>query len=102
MFLAFSFTGCGRQPAIPPATPPAHSLSATNLVAAMADDEILRAIGQSPSALQARRENGKDGYSVTYSNETTLIFITRSLVSGVSVIRLKPEEQKQQWTLGKP
>ena len=30
---------------------------------------------------------------------TTLIFITRSLSSGISVLRLRPKEQKQHWMM---
>ena len=65
----------------------------------MSDEQILRTIGYDPAALTAHRENGKDGYSMVYSNETTLIFVTRSLVSGGRVLRLRPEEQKQEWIL---
>jgi len=76
--------------------------SATNLVASMTDEQILRAIGNNPDKLVSSRNDGKDGYSTTYSNETTLVFVTRSIVSGVNVLRVRPEEQKQDWLLGKP
>jgi len=76
--------------------------SATNVASTMTDEQILRAIGYDPDTLTSRRDDGKDGYSTIYSNETTLVFVTRSLVSGVRVLRLRPEGRKQEWLLGKP
>jgi hypothetical protein len=76
--------------------------SVTNLAATMTDEQILRTIGYDPDTLTSRRDDGKDGYSTVYSNGTTLVIVTRSLVSGVIVLRMRPEGQKKEWLLGKP
>ncbi len=102
VFLALALAGCDRESAPRADSTPSHVASPTNLVASMSDGQILRAIGHEPATLTSHRTDGKDGYSVVYSNETTLVNVTRSLVSGVSVLRLRPEEKKQQWMLGKP
>jgi hypothetical protein len=110
-FLALYLTGCGTQSGTEPAqlpgasNPPTTSpvsVTQSNLAPSMSDGQILRAIGLDPAALRSHRENGPDGYSIVYTNATTVVFITRSLVSGVCVIRLMPLAQKQEWTLGKP
>jgi len=99
--------GCDEQSDTQPSKQgfSAHPLemgSVTNLASTMTDEQILRAIGYDPNTLTAHREDGKDGYSTIYSNGTTLVFVTRSLVSGVIVLRMRPEGQKQEWLLGKP
>ena len=53
------------------------------------DRWILWRMGLDRTKLTERRVQGKDGYMMVYSNETALIFITHSGVSGVSVTRLK-------------
>lgn len=68
----------------------------------MTDVQILRALGCDPDTLTPYREHGKDGRITMYSNETVLVSVTRSVVSGVSVVRQWPEGQKQEWSLGKP
>jgi hypothetical protein len=54
------------------------------------DRGILWRMGLNPAELTVRRVQGKDGYMMVYSNETALVCITHSGVSGVSVTRLKP------------
>jgi len=54
------------------------------------DGGILWRMGLNPAKLTARRVQGKDGYMMVYSNETALVYITHSAVSGVSVTRMKP------------
>lgn len=83
------------QAAIPP------SQGGTNLTAAMSDDQILRALGLDLTKTVARVTQGKDGYSTEYSVGEDRVTITRSLVSGVSVIRSQPQAP-QAWYLGKP
>jgi hypothetical protein len=39
---------------------------------------------------------------MTYSDETTEVTITRSVVSGVFVLRHKPESDRGAWRLVKP
>jgi hypothetical protein len=120
-FSALTVMGCNRQSAAPPSKPEvsaqlpdvspakpeasAQSVeisSGTNLTASMTDVQILRALGCDPDTLTSYREHGKDGRIVTYSNDTVLVSVTRSVVSGVSVVRQRPEGQKQEWLLGKP
>ena len=54
------------------------------------DHGILWRMGLNPAKLTARRVQGKDGYMMVYSNETALVYITHSAVTGVSVTRMKP------------
>ena len=54
------------------------------------DHGILWRMGLNPDKLTAHRVQGKDGYMMVYSNETALVYITHSGVSGVSVTRMKP------------
>lgn len=68
----------------------------------MSDEQILRKIGYDPAALTSHRTDGVDGSTMTYSNETTCIFITRSIVTGISILRLQPKEQQQHWMLRNP
>jgi hypothetical protein len=74
----------------------------TELTASMSDDRILRTIGIDPAVLRSERVQGKDGYSIVYTNNTNHVTITRSLVSGVIVTQSRPVEQKRVWKLGKP
>jgi hypothetical protein len=67
----------------------------------MSDEQILRAIGHDPATLTSRRSDGVDGFSMTYTNDTTDVLITRSLVTGISVLRLRPKEQQQHWMMEK-
>jgi hypothetical protein len=53
------------------------------------DRWILWRMGLDQTKLTERRVQGKDGYMMVYSNETAIVFITHSGVSGVSVTRLK-------------
>ena len=69
--------------------------------ASMTDEEILRRIGHDPRGLMSNRTDGKDGYSAIYSNETTEVTITRSVVSGTIVFRSKPENERREWRLRK-
>ena len=92
-FSIFAVAGCDRQ------STTQQTIPASNLVASMSDEQILRTIGCDPAALIVHRDDGKDGYSMVYSNATTLVIVTRSLVSGSRVLRLRPEEQKQEWIL---
>ena len=59
------------------------------------DRGILWRAGLNPAKLTAYRVDGRDGYMMVYSNETTLITITRSGVSGLSVDRCDPKEWEQ-------
>ncbi len=68
----------------------------------MSDEQILRAVGVDPVALRSHRDEGKDGYTMVYENGGSQVMITRSRVSGVTVIRLRPVEQMREWKLGKP
>jgi hypothetical protein len=79
-----------------PERPQAIALG-TNITAAMSDGQILLSLGVDPARSSTRVTQGKDGYSTEYSAGGDRITITRSLVSGVSVMR-----GTQSWYLGKP
>lgn len=72
------------------------------LAAAMSDEQILRALQLDPVALRAEKTQGKDGTTTIYSNAANEVIITRSMVSGVVVLRTKPEASAQTWKLGRP
>ncbi len=72
------------------------------LAASMSDGQILRALQLDPEKLKSKKEQGPDGHSTIYTDEKHEIWITRSVVSGVIVMRMKPEDQLNIWELGKP
>jgi acetyl esterase/lipase len=72
------------------------------LTASMSDEQLLRALSLEPTALRAEKTQGKDGTTTIYSDAANEILITRSLVSGVVVLRTKPVDQAQTWKLGRP
>jgi hypothetical protein len=98
--LASTMAASGNPADQPDATPSDHRPQ-INLTPSMSDEQILRAMGLDPKALQARRDQGKDGYTMAYTSARDHLLITRSKVSGVIVMRLKPEKEKGEWTLGK-
>ena len=63
----------------------------------MSDDQILLSLGVDPTKASARVTQGKDGQSTEYSAGTGRVVITRSIVSGLSVMR-----GAESWYLGKP
>jgi len=71
------------------------------LSASMQDDQILHVLNLDPAKMQAKKEQGPDGDSIIYTDEMHEIWITRSVVSGVIVMRMKPENQLKIWKLGK-
>src|SRR6516162_10685516 len=106
LILGLSAAGCAQQdpptPAVaePPLIVQARARAVRDgLKPSMTDEQILRTIGNDPALLQARSGSGIDGHMTEYSNKTTLIWITRSLSTGISVLRLRPEEQKQHWMM---
>ena len=104
--LAATISGC-EKPSNRPASSEALASSSVSrteadLSPSMSDEQILRAIGLDPVALKSHREQGKDGYTMVYENGASEVMITRSRVSGVTVIRLRPAEQMREWKLGKP
>ena len=54
------------------------------------DRGVLWRMGLNPAKMTVRRVQGKDGYMMVYSNQTALVYITHSAVTGVSVTRMKP------------
>jgi|SRR5882724_10718460 len=108
--LALTLAGCEKPSSSPPSDPAGYSnqLAAARaravqdgLTPLMSDEQILRAIGHDPAALKGSRADGADGHSTSYTNETTHIIIARSLVTGISVLRLEPKDRKQLWMLEK-
>jgi hypothetical protein len=99
-----STTACERQPTVPgtavasPTTKPAEE--GPQLKAAMTDPEILRAFGLDPSSVKREVVQGKDGTSTTYVAGDQNITVTRSLVSGVTV--MASGRVSGVWPLGQP
>src|SRR4051794_9540709 len=68
--------------------------------ASMSDEEILRVIGLDPAQMQSERHRGADGSSIDYNDERNEVTITRSFVSGVTVLQFRPKQRE--WKLGHP
>jgi hypothetical protein len=104
--LALAVLGCEKQPArnsfIQGTTPSLVNSAQINLVPSMTDGQILYALGLGPRSLKSVMETGKDGFTTIYSSEINQVAITRSIVSGVFVARIRPAELRQEWQLGKP
>src|SRR5262249_48361634 len=81
-----------------PASQPA--VGAPPLDAAMTDDQIIRAFGVDPGAPKREFVQGKDGTSIRYNAGDQKVTVTRSLVSGVTVIASGPRAGV--WPLGRP
>jgi hypothetical protein len=73
-------------------------LAQPNLTAVMSDDQILQTLGLDPAKLTAHVTQGKDGHSTAYSTDNDQVTITRSMVTGVVVIRSRPQGT-QTWSL---
>ncbi|MEO7672826.1 MAG: hypothetical protein ABIU09_01960 [Pyrinomonadaceae bacterium] len=107
MLLVLVVAGCEKQSTSPSAgvidSPEIEAARARavqdGLTPSMSDVQILRALGHDPDVLTSHRTDGKDGYSTAYTNDTTDITITRSLVTGISVLRLLLKDQQQHWML---
>lgn len=106
LILALSSAGCAQHDPPAPAVVEAPLILEARaravrdgLKPSMTDEQILRTIGNNPALLEARSGSGIDGHMTEYSNETTLIWITRSLSTGISVLRLRPKEQQQHWMM---
>lgn len=106
--LAFCI-GCEREPAPAPTLNPKlaaflaegrSNAIADHLTNGMSDEQILRAIGYDPATLRSNRGgNGIDAYDVEYISDMTDITITRSLSTGITVLRYLPKDQQKQWVL---
>ena len=109
VLLAALLMSCGRPPSFERSDRPDDPFVAKaqaravrdGLTSKMSDGELLRAVGQDPAKLTAYGSQGVDGYSMIYTNQTTYISITRSVVSGISVIRLLPKDQHGAWIVDK-
>jgi hypothetical protein len=94
--------GCNRGPEGPAthiASNPTILKNGNHLDAAMSDDELLRSLGIDAKDATQTRTQGKDGYSIEYRHGDQRVTITRSLVSGVSILADGPTISGQ-WSLG--
>ena len=87
LFLAV--TGCGK--------PLIDGLSAS-----MSDERILEVLKVDPTKRHSKETIGKDGTSTIYIDGVQEIRITRSIVSGVIVMRMEPAKDRKTWNLGTP
>ena len=60
------------------------------LIPSMSDPEILRELGMDPEAASAEFTQGKDGTSTVYLHGHQQVVITRSKVTGTSVLATGP------------
>lgn len=68
------------------------------LAPSMSDDEILHKLGYGSDTFTGHHGEATDGFTVTYTNNTTSIAISRSY-SGLAVRRFRPTDQQQEWVL---
>ncbi len=69
----------------------------------MTDREILRAMKLVLQDMRAKKTDGPDGYSTTYSDGRYDVIITHSVASGLAVIRhTKATNTWQTWDLSEP
>jgi hypothetical protein len=97
-------TACERRGSVT-TTKPASSTTmpaadAVRLNAGMTDAEIVRAFGLDPESAKREFVQGKDGTSTTFATGNQQVTVTRSVVSGVTVIASGPTSGS--WKLGQP
>jgi hypothetical protein len=98
---ACALTACDcRKPLAtsPPASQPA--IGVPGLSAALTDGQIIGAFGLDPGAAKQEFVQGKDGTSISYTAGDQKVTVTRSLVSGVTVMASGPRSRV--WLLGQP
>jgi hypothetical protein len=66
----------------------------------MTDEQILRALDCDPAKMTKKLTQGVDGYSTRYTGGMNEVVITRSVVTGVYIWRIRPKSED--WDLGKP
>jgi hypothetical protein len=73
------------------------------LRADMSDEDLLRAMKRDPTKMKRQSTDGVDGSSIAYSDAEEEVVITRSVVTGVAIVRhIKPRHVWQTWHLGNP
>lgn len=77
-----------------------NRINGTSITASMSDQEIVKAFGIDTTTATTKKVNGKDGTMTTYSFGEQEVSITRSTVTGVSVVATGPI--KGTWELGIP
>lgn len=97
-------TACGRRgkvATIASASPATNAaVNVRGLNARMTEGEIIREFGLDPGSAKRGFVQVKDGTSATYSAADQQVMITRSLVSGITVIA--SGRVAGVWPLGKP
>lgn len=70
--------------------------------AEMSDEQLLRIMKRDPSRMVREVTHGDDGSSTSYNDAEEEIVVTRSVVTGVVVLRhIKRSNVWQTWVLGK-
>ena len=77
-----------------------NRINGTSITPSMSDQEIVKAFGIDTATATTKKVNGKDGTMTTYSSGEQEVSITRSRVTGVSVVATGPI--KGTWELGIP
>jgi hypothetical protein len=99
-----AIAGCERHDPVATTAPASPTTKPTaeppSLKAGMTDAEIIRACGLDPSSAKREFVQGKDGTSTTYSAGDQQVTVTRSLVSGVTV--MASGRVSGVWPLGQP
>lgn len=68
----------------------------------MTDEQLLKVMKREPSKMTREVTHGDDGSSTSYADSEEEIIVTRSVVSGVVVLRhIKRTDVWQTWILGK-
>ena len=77
-----------------------NRVNGTSVTPSMSDQDIIAAFGLDPATATNIKVNGKDGTMMTYSYGEQEVGITRSTVTGVSVVATGPISGN--WALGGP
>lgn len=77
-----------------------NRINGTSITASMSDQEIVKVFGIDAATATTKKVIGKDGTMMTYSFGEQEVTITRSTVTGVSVVATGPI--KGTWELGIP
>ena len=107
LLAACAVPACGRRGSVSTTAPASTATPTTKpavdgpgLNAGLTDVEIIRRFGLDPESAKRVFVQGKDGTSTTFTVGNQQVTVTRSLVSGVTVMASGPKSGN--WALGKP
>jgi hypothetical protein len=101
--IAIALVGCNSSSETPQiihvASTPVVLENGNRLDSTMSDSELLQNLGLDFKEFTPKRTQGKDGYSMEYRHGKQQVTVTRSLVTGISILAEGPSVSGQ-WSLG--